>query len=281
MRRTLALAIALPLALVLLDARPDAGDDIAWPPGTMALDVATGTGPSSAAAAEGTGPAAPSDTPDSTGPGLPGPAGATADPPPSGITLPPSRPGEPGMSPAPSSGTEAGVSMRSREGFLVAAGTSQGGSGTTWRYTVEVEPATALDPAEVVAIVEEALLDPRSWARDRTLVRVEDPSLARIRIVVATPGTVDDLCAQAGLRTVGRFSCWNGRVAALNSMRWEAGADGFPDLATYHRYLVNHEFGHGLGYGHVDCAAPGALAPVMMQQTMRLGGCVANGWPHP
>jgi hypothetical protein len=169
----------------------------------------------------------------------------------------------------------------SPEGFMVAGDGSRAGSGPTWRYTIEIEPGTGLDVQEIVRLVEQALYDSRSWARDRTLERVDDPRLARIRVVVATPETVDRLCAQAGLRTNGIFSCWNGRIVALNAWRWDAGAIGFDDIAVYRRYLVNHEFGHGLGYGHMECPAAGALAPVMMQQTMRLGGCLANGWPHP
>ena len=64
-------------------------------------------------------------------------------------------------------------------------------------------------------------------------------------------------------------------------MRWERGADDFRDLTTYRRYLVNHEFGHGVGHGHVDGPAPGAAALVMMQQTITTGACDANGWPYP
>lgn len=112
-------------------------------------------------------------------------------------------------------------------------------------------------------------------------MRVEDPSAATIRVVVARPATVDRLCAQAGLDTAGRYSCWNGRLAALNAMRWQRGASAVDDLDTYRRDLVNHEFGHGLGHGHVGCPVPGELAPVMMQQTMGTDGCVANGWVYP
>jgi hypothetical protein len=99
--------------------------------------------------------------------------------------------------------------------------------------------------------------------------------------VIATPGTIDALCAAAGLDTAGVFSCWTGRVAALNSWRWENGAAGFPDVSSYRTYLVNHEVGHALGYGHRRCPGPGALAPVMMQQSKGLDGCIANGWPYP
>jgi len=169
--------------------------------------------------------------------------------------------------------------------FLIAAGTSTLGTGPAFRYSVEVEPATGLDPAEVLDVVESALGDERSWVRSRTLIRTDDPMTARIRLVVATPETVDRLCATAGLDTAGIYSCWTGRFAALNAWRWENGARDFAELddpiGQYRIYLVNHEFGHGLGYGHVACPAAGASAPVMMQQSKSTGACRPNGWPYP
>jgi len=165
---------------------------------------------------------------------------------------------------------------------LVAGGSALAGSGPTHRYSVEVEPLLGLDVELVRAVIEEALHDEvRSWARTRTLQRVDDPRMARIRVVLASPETVDAICATVGLNTAGIFSCWTGRIAALNAWRWEVGAAGFPDVASYRTYLINHEFGHALGYGHVSCPRSGAIAPVMMQQSKGLGGCTANGWPYP
>lgn len=171
--------------------------------------------------------------------------------------------------------------MRSTEGFDVAGGNAESGAGEVVTYTVEVEPAVGVDLLVATAAVEQALHDPRSWARDHLLRRVEDPAEADVRVVLATPTTVDRLCGEAGLRTEGAYSCWNGTFAALNSRRWQDGADDFSDLTTYRRYLINHEFGHGLGHDHRDCPAPGALAPVMMQQTITTAACDANGWPYP
>ena len=167
--------------------------------------------------------------------------------------------------------------------LLAASGTSQDPvdrGGRVVRFSVEVEQGTGLDPDATAAIAESALYDERSWARDHDLRRVA-PAEAAIRIVVASPSTVDAICARAGLNTAGWLSCWSGRTAAINVDRWQYGVAHVPDLAQYRRYVVNHEVGHGLGHGHRDCPGEGRLAPLMQQQTKTLSGCVANEWVHP
>ena len=175
---------------------------------------------------------------------------------------------------------------RSPEGFHVAAGTGAviGHAGPVRTWTVEVEPATGRALSEVLPVVASALEDPdRGWTArgDRRLQRIDDPTAADLRVVLATPGTVDAHCARHGLNTAGIYSCWDGQRAMLNLMRWDRGAADFDDLARYRIYQVNHEVGHGLEYGHVGCPAEGALAPVMMQQTKTTGACRPNGWPYP
>lgn len=201
------------------------------------------------------------------------------------------RGGEPLPAPAPPPTPPPPPSpVRAPEGWLIAPGDGPlvGRDGSIVRYTVEVadglESRMSLD--EFAERVEAILSDPdQGWTAGgrHQLQRVDDPSRARIRVVLATPSRVDGLCGQVGLNTAGIYSCWTGRYAALNSTRWFSGVAHIADLEVYRTYLVNHEVGHGLGYGHVSCPGTGRLAPVMVQQSMsyRMGGCLPNGWPYP
>ena len=172
-----------------------------------------------------------------------------------------------------------------REGFtaLGGAGAIAGRSGGLQTYSLEVEPATDVDPYAFAGLAEDILSDPRGWTASGSLrLQRVAPDGADIRVVLARPETVDRLCAQAGLDTGGFYSCWNGTFAALNLDRWQGGAPRFSgSLAVYRGYLVNHEVGHGLGNGHRRCTASGSLAPVMMQQTKGTGSCRPNAWPYP
>lgn len=279
MRRTAALVLAVPAAIALL--APSQATPA--PSGTasdgVVEDVAAAADPDRSSL----------DTVVRSAVGEADPGGAAAD---ADVALDDDAPVEPGASdggsatdPASTDPVSTGPSVPPVETtFVVAPAPEAGGlagSGPRWRYTVEVDPTLGVDPAQLAIEVRAALHDPRSWARDRTMEQVADPSRARIRVVLAPPSVVDELCGRVGLFTAGVYSCWTGRFAMLNAWRWDAGADGFPDIATYRTYLVNHEVGHGLGFGHEDCPGPQELAPVMMQQSKGLGGCVANGWPHP
>jgi Protein of unknown function (DUF3152) len=94
----------------------------------------------------------------------------------------------------------------------------------------------------------------------------------------ASPTLTDQLCHP--LRTLSQVSCWNGTRSVLNLRRWLLGDDSYgTDVARYRVDQVSHEVGHGLGYGHRSCPAPGRRAPVMVRQTLSLQVCEA--WPHP
>lgn len=149
----------------------------------------------------------------------------------------------------------------------------------SFAYTVEVERDLPFAANSVAGTVDDTLADSRSWRHQGVqLLRVVRDS--DIRILLATPATTDALCAP--LRTRGRVSCRNGANVVLNAWRWAHGTSAYRDnLAGYRRYMVNHEVGHALGYPHAACPRPGALAPVMLQQTLGLDGCRPNPWPRP
>lgn len=153
-----------------------------------------------------------------------------------------------------------------------------------WFYTVEVHPDLRAELPTLLSVTDSALGNPdQGWTSqgERSLQRTDDINQAAIRIVLAPAAVVDQECARGGLDTVGYYSCWNGQQTMLNADRWFGATADFNDLNVYRHYLVNHEFGHGLGYQHEYCPAAGAPAPVMAQQSMGLGACVANGWPYP
>jgi hypothetical protein len=167
---------------------------------------------------------------------------------------------------------------------VTAAGASAlVGTGPLQSYAVQVENGIPVAPTDFAAEVDRILADSRGWTADgsRSLQRGEDPAAAAFTVVLSTPATTDALCAP--LRTNGIFSCFHAGRAVINLDRWNVGAEaqsGLP-LPEYRNYVISHEVGHALGFGHVACPAPGWPAPVMMQQTKSIDGCAPNPWPFP
>jgi len=158
-------------------------------------------------------------------------------------------------------------------------------SGRTVRYTVEVEGGLGVDDAEVAHTVQSVLLAERGWQRvdgvrfvNVTAAQARAGADVDIRVTLASPALTDKLCAP--MRTLSQVSCWNGERSVLNFRRWALGDDSYgTDVARYRIYQVNHEVGHGLGHQHRPCPGRGKRAPVMVQQTLDLGGC--KPWPYP
>lgn len=195
-------------------------------------------------------------------------------------SVPTTPPTTPGSLPAPSDG--GGIAPTGQ--FGTAPGASfVTGAGPLIVYAVQVEVGIPVAPLDFAAEVDRILADPRGWTADgsRSLQRVEDPAAAAFLVVLATPATTDELCAP--LRTNRIFSCFQHGKAVINLDRWNLGAEaqsGLP-LPEYRNYVISHEVGHALGFGHVACPAPGWPAPVMMQQTKGIDTCAPNPWPFP
>lgn len=158
-------------------------------------------------------------------------------------------------------------------------------TGRTVAYTVEIEGGLGVDATEVATTIESVLLDPKGWQKvdGVRFVNVSPQEAAKgahvdVRVTLASPGLTDKLCAP--MRTLSQVSCWNGERSVLNFRRWALGDDSYgTDIARYRVYQVNHEVGHGIGHQHQQCPGKGKRAPVMVQQTLDLGGCTP--WPYP
>lgn len=152
-----------------------------------------------------------------------------------------------------------------------------------WRVRVEVENGLPVNGAAFASVAMNILNDPRGWGSGGGVSFARTSGTADIRLILASPTTVDRLCAP--LNTRGYTSCRVGDRTVINAQRWEGGAAAFNNaggsIGQYREYVVNHEVGHALGYGHRSCPGPGQLAPVMVQQTLNMGGCRPNGWPNP
>ncbi|MFG2971770.1 DUF3152 domain-containing protein [Streptomyces sp. NPDC048331] len=165
------------------------------------------------------------------------------------------------------------------------------GKGKVVRYRVDVEQGLGLDPQLFAEAVHRTLNDDRSWGHGgtKTFERVPGEE-ADFVITLASPGTTGVWCAKSELDTiVGNVSCDSARTerVMINAFRWAQGSETYgPDqMFTYRQMLINHEVGHRLGHDHVNCRTPGALAPVMQQQTKSLNidgiQCKPNPWVFP
>lgn len=150
---------------------------------------------------------------------------------------------------------------------------------------VRAEDGLPIDVDAFAGVVMDVLNDSRGW-RDVlgvSFARTDQASEANLVLTIATPVTTDVLCHP--VLTNSRVSCGRATTVTINANNYLSASTPFLEaggsVEEYRRYVINHEVGHFLGQPHVSCPAPGRTAPVMLQQTLRLQGCVPNGWPNP
>ncbi|MFF7179357.1 DUF3152 domain-containing protein [Streptomyces sp. NPDC008121] len=165
------------------------------------------------------------------------------------------------------------------------------GKGDKVRYRIDVEKGLGLDAKLFARAVQTTLNDERSWAGkgEMTFERISSGEPEFV-VTLASPGTTGVWCAKSDLdTTVDNVSCDSASTSRvmINAFRWAQGSEtyGAKAMLAYRQMLINHEVGHRLGHGHVNCQTPGALAPVMQQQTKSLNvdgiKCRPNPWVHP
>ncbi|MBT2448092.1 DUF3152 domain-containing protein [Streptomyces sp. ISL-43] len=165
------------------------------------------------------------------------------------------------------------------------------GKGRKVRYRVDVEQGLGLDPQLFAEAVHRTLSDDRSWGHGGAMTFERVPGgEADFVITLASPGTTGVWCAKSGLdTTIDNVSCDSASTdrVMINAYRWAQGSAtyGADEMFAYRQMLINHEVGHRLGHGHVNCRTPGALAPIMQQQTKSLDvngiECKPNPWVFP
>ncbi|MEU7611956.1 DUF3152 domain-containing protein [Micromonospora sp. NPDC049204] len=215
-----------------------------------------------------------------------------------------SRPSDPPTSsPSPEIPTDAEIPTRAAGTFTTATGNGRviGTGKKRVRYSVSVEKGIAWGgipawkPDRFAESIEQVLAAPNGWADSaQHPVTNEAVNLTRaswsfqrvgggrvdVDVRLATPRTVDRLCGASGVDTEGVYSCKYGKTIMINLRRWLQGSPGYPvSIEDYHAGVINHEFGHFLGFAHMKCGGPGKPGPVMMTQTIDLGGCLPNVSP--
>lgn len=147
----------------------------------------------------------------------------------------------------------------------------------TITYTTQELGAVDADYAGFRRIVAATLDDPRGWSLNGPVDFRPVRDGGRLTVALASPAAIEGFGACSAY-----YSCRVGDLVLINSDRWRHATDSYRGQALLHSYrqmVINHEVGHALGFGHADCARPGAPAAVMQQQSKGLGGCERNPWP--
>ncbi|HJQ08486.1 MAG TPA: DUF3152 domain-containing protein [Candidatus Saccharimonadales bacterium] len=121
--------------------------------------------------------------------------------------------------------------------------------------------------------------DPRGWGAAGRISLVRVMSGCDFTVWLSAPAAMPGF----GAICDAYYSCRVGPNVVINFDRWQGATDPWNhaggSLQDYRVMVINHETGHWFGFNHAGCPGPGLPAPVMMQQSIGLGGCTFNPWP--
>lgn len=150
----------------------------------------------------------------------------------------------------------------------------------TVTYSVVVDGRVGADVGEFRRQAQQTYDDARGW-RGKGVVFRPVRSGGSFTLVLAEAGRVPSYSSGCSAT----WSCRVGRYVIINQDRWLGASPAWnaagESRRDYRHMVVNHETGHWLGKGHAGCPRPGALAPVMQQQSKGTQGCRLNPWPTP
>lgn len=148
----------------------------------------------------------------------------------------------------------------------------------TINYSVGTRGVTRSNLAEFSAQANQTLNDSRGWSQLGYVFR-EVASGGEFNLILSEASQLPSFSSGCSVD----WSCRVGASVIINDNRWQGATAAWNTagggIRDYRHMVVNHEVGHWLGHEHTGCAAPGAYAPVMLQQSIDLQGCKFNPWP--
>lgn len=148
----------------------------------------------------------------------------------------------------------------------------------TYCTAVNGVPASELD--DLIGKLAATYSDTRGWNNNGKIAFKHVTSGCEYKVVIAAP----NLMTSYGAICDDYYNCQVGNSVIVNNDRWLYATDPWKktgqNLETYRLLIINHETGHRLGFrDNPTCPGAGQPAPVMMQQSIDLKGCVFNTWP--
>jgi hypothetical protein len=149
----------------------------------------------------------------------------------------------------------------------------------TYTYSLATRGTITANTQLFALHVAQTLNDPRGWSLGGSIEFRQVPSGGDFTVYLAQDSTLPSF----GSPCSSMWSCRVGRNVIINQTRWQTSTASWRanggSLDSYRHYVVNHETGHWLGFGHASCPGAGQAAPVMQQQSKDLQGCRHNTWP--
>lgn len=152
-------------------------------------------------------------------------------------------------------------------------------------YTILFNKNTRVDKKTAIRKIKSILNDIRGWRKMGYNFHYIPENLVHTKgrlnfvIIFASNQFIVNTCGM----NINKLSCadMSTNTIYINTNRWREGSIASKlNIHNYRTYVINHEVGHILGRHHIRCRKDiTSLAPIMMQQTLGIGGCTPNCWP--